>query len=122
MTRLWKIAFPSASRTATTYYSEEFSTELARGVRLFTNPTAGSGTLVVTVQHKDPISGTWADVTGASSSSISGTTMHVLTVHPQLTASANVNIAQPLSPSFRVKAVVATNPLTFSCAAVLTPN
>lgn len=119
MTRTYKIAYPSASRTATTYYSEEFSMEGKRGVRLFTTPTAGAGTLVVTVQHKDPLSGTWADVTGASSSSVSGTTMHVLTVHPNLVASTNVNVQQPMGPSFRVKAVVSTNPLTFSCAAVL---
>lgn len=120
MNRLIKTVLPSVSRGAGTYYSEEFSTECKRGLRLFTNPTAGGGNVTITVQVKDPLSGVWADITGAVSTAVSGTTMHVLTVHPTLTAAANVNVAQPIGPSFRVRAVVAAAALTFSVSAFLT--
>jgi hypothetical protein len=80
----------------------------ARGLRLTVDITAvaTTPTVDVKVQHADPTSGKSVDIVGASIAQQTGTGTVVLTLHPNLTASANVNVAQPIGAFVRVVSVV----------------
>lgn len=110
-------AFPSLSRAVDTHYSAEFDNSGGHfGAILFVDLTvrggAGTGTLTVTLQGYDYVSGKWFDlIVGSTLSSV--TTQQLLT-YPGATAVANSVGQWPLTSKFRVKAVVATAIVTFS--------
>lgn len=86
-----------------------------RGVKIFTNVTAISGagaSITVTIQGKDPVSGSYFNILSGTAISAVGT--QLLTVYPGLTASAN-SIASDLVPrTWRISYTLATN-TTISC-------
>lgn len=107
---------PSASRAVAAHNSSEFKNHNHAGIRLFVTTTAGAGNVTVKVQGKDPISGAWVDLTGATTAALSGTSTTALTVYPGLTAAANDKIDHHLGLTWRVVATVAVGDLTFSVA------
>ncbi len=112
----------SAARTATVN-SEDQENRGARGVRLFLNVSAASGTtptLDVKVQVKDPISDAFIDLPGAAfAQKTSASGLDELTIYPGVTVAANRAVSQPLSQRWRVVATIGgtTPSFTFSVAA-----
>lgn len=98
--------FPSASRVAAAYTSDEMFNPIARGVRLFTaNDAAGGSTATAKIQVKAPGSAVWVDLAGATTAALGSTTGSILTVYPGLTGiadAAGVTINQHLGTSWRV--------------------
>ncbi len=93
-----------------------------RGVVVSINVTAITGTsptLVVTLQGKDPVSGTY--YTLLASASITATGFSTLTVYPNAPATANVSEPLPLPWEWRVEtAITGTTPaVTASIGAVV---
>lgn len=83
---------------------------------------ANTPSVVFTVQNKDRISGKYVDVLSSAAKTGAGT--FTLSVHPALTAVANVASSALLSDIFRLKAVGGASAgatMTFSAAAVLVP-
>jgi hypothetical protein len=97
-----------------------------RGVTLFVDVSAGSGTsptLVVKLQEWIPGSaagaGEWVDITGATTAtiSVSGATQAQFTVYPGCIASANAYINRPLGEHWRYVATVGgTDTPTVTCS------
>lgn len=104
--------FPSASRAAAAYTSEEMFNPNAKGVRLFTaNDAAGGSTATAKIQVKAPGSGVWIDLAGATTAALGSTTGSILTVYPGLTGiadAAGVTINQHLGTSWRVVLTIGT--------------
>ena len=100
------------------YVSTEMHNFWAKGVDLFVDTTSsGSGTLAVKLQKKDPVSGTWFDVAGATTSTINDPADVNLTVYPGIAETANVSVSDHLGFIWRVHATVATASVTFSVGA-----
>lgn len=77
------------------------------GLLVFINITAISGTtptLTVTVEGKDPVSGTYYTI--LASAALNATGMTVLKIYPALTAAANTVANDILPQTFRVKSVI----------------
>lgn len=96
--------FASATRD-TTHNSEDFDNLSHLGVQLVVDITAetvgnSTHTVVVTIQGKDPASGKYYTLLQSASLTSTGTTL--LTVHPSVTASANVAAAHVLPRTWRV--------------------
>lgn len=88
-----------------------------RGVKLHIDVDAvvGGGSVDVKVQTKDPVSGTWVDLTSASTGAdTAGTTE--LTIYPGIAETANVSISDVLPKTWRVYATIVTS-ATFSVGA-----
>ena len=84
------VLFPSASRTATAYNSEEQFNPNCKGLRLFvTNDAAGGSTATVKIQVKDPVGDTWTDL-GVATAALGAVTGSILTVYPGVTGIADV--------------------------------
>ena len=101
-----QVIAPSAART-TTFTSQIFTNDplLYTGMMFFLNITASSGTpnLVVKVQYVDPITGTAVvDVPSGAFAAKTGTGQDTLVIHPAVTASANRQVASPLTGYFLV--------------------
>lgn len=118
------IVFPSLSRAAATYNSDELQNANRKGVRLFIDITnvGGAGTLIVKIQVKDPLTKNWADLTAATSVSFTATGTRTLTVYPGITvvaggANASTEISNFVSEAWRVVATVGTNAVVFSVGA-----
>jgi hypothetical protein len=111
--------FESASRVAATYTSDEIKNFEHLGVRLFINRTnvGGAGTVTAKIQVKDPVSGTWVDLTGAVTTALATVACSCLTVYPGLTVAANDKIDGHLGVTWRVSVTVATNAVIFSIGA-----
>lgn len=111
---------PSASYGTGATNSSEMANTRWRGVILYINTTAvgGAGTVVVKVQTKDPTSGTFVDLPGAATASITTNTETTLTVYPSVAESAGVDISDPLGHAWRIVATVGGNAVTFSVAGV----
>lgn len=77
-----------------------------------------SGTLVVTIQGKDPASGKYYDILASSSLASNATTR--LKVGPTIAASANATAQDYLPKTIRIKQVVGTAGSTYSIGASLT--
>jgi len=78
----------------------------------------------VKVQDYDRVSGKYTDIAGASIVQQTGVATVMLTVRPGLTASANVNVAQPIGSDVRVVIVVGNaggDSATFSVGGVWLP-
>lgn len=122
------VIFASAARTETAdptgdgagvYVSPPFSNDWAKGLDLFVDTTSsGSGTLTVKLQKRDPASGNWYDLPGATTVAINDPADVLLTVYPGITVAANVSVSNHLGHVWRVHATVATASVTFSIGAV----
>jgi hypothetical protein len=109
------IIFPSLSRAAAAYTSNEYFAGDAMGVRLYIDLTVvNGGTLIVKVQTKDPSSGNWTDMVGAVTTSLAAVATTTLTIEPGVTETANFDVAQSIGASWRVVATTATAAVTFS--------
>lgn len=109
------IIFPSASRAAAAYNSNEYFATDAMGVRLYIDLTVvNGGTLTVKIQTKDPLTGNWVDVPGATTTALAAVATTTLTLEPGVTETANVDVAQSIGTSWRVVATTAVAAVTFS--------
>jgi hypothetical protein len=106
--------FESASRVAAAYNSDDQSTSFAKGVIIFLNITALTGTLDLKIQAKDTVSGTYIDQPGCSLAQQAGTGIDILTVYPGIAETANVSVSDRLPKVWRVVCTVGTGPITFS--------
>ena len=98
--------FASSARTATENSSDQ-TNDNARGVRLFLDITAASGsspTLDVKVQTKDPVSDSYVDLTGAAFAQQNSTATLDLVVYPGIGETANRAVSDVLSSVWRVVA------------------
>jgi len=124
------VVFPSAIRLHTggvasdgVYDSDAFLNVDHKGVRLYINRTVATGTVTVSIQGKDPISGNWTPVAlDAVTSALSSAILTTLTIYPGITAAAGSATASTERSAFlpniwRVHAVVATNTTTWSISA-----
>ena len=101
------------------YTSEELHNFGARGVDIFINTTStGTGTVTVKLQKKDPASGTWFDIAGATSAAVADDADAYFTVYPGIAETANVSISDHIGLIWRAHATVATANVTFSVGAV----
>jgi hypothetical protein len=110
------VILPVAAYTAATYTSNPYSNYNYRGLRLYFNVTnANGGTLTVTVQVQDPVSGTW--VTDSSALEVSpgivANGVTTMLIYPGVNEVANKDIGYPLGMIWRISAVVATATMTF---------
>lgn len=100
------VIFPSASRTAAAYTSQEFVNPDVKGIRIFTsNDGAGGSTATVKIQVKMPGTTNWTDLAGAATAALGAVTGSLLTVYPGLTGiadAAGVTINQHLGLSWRL--------------------
>jgi hypothetical protein len=111
------IIFPSLSRAAATYNSNEYFNADARGLRIYVDITVnagGTGTVIAKIQTKDPVSGNWLDQAGAVTASLSSVATTSLTIYPGVTETANVDVAESLGTQWRVSVTVGTQAVTFS--------
>lgn len=98
--------FASSARTATENSGDQ-TNDNARGVRLFLDITAASGsspTLDVKVQTKDPVSGSYVDLTGAAFAQQTGTATLDLAIYPGIGETSNRAVSDVLSSVWRVVA------------------
>jgi len=95
-----------------------------RGVWLYLNVTAGSGTtptLDVKLQRQEPAGDAWLDIAGAVFVQATGTTTDQLTVYPTMTAAANDVVREHIGGAFRAVATIGgtTPSFTFTLAGYL---
>jgi hypothetical protein len=112
----------SGAAPAGTYVTPDLQNLSHRGIKLYINISAVSGTgptLTVTIQGKDPVSGQYFTVLVSVALATTGET--VLTVYPGLAATANVGANDVLPATWRVQALVAgtTPTVTATIAASL---
>ena len=112
--------FASAARTATAN-SGDLENRTARGVRLWLNITAASGTtptLDIKLQWKDPLSGLYFDIPGANFPQKTGTGTDDLTVYPGIAETATEAISDVIPRGWRAVATIGgtTPSFTFSLA------
>ncbi len=106
------IIFPSLSRLAAAYTSQEFTNPGARGIRIFTsNDAAGGSTATVKVQVRMPGTTNWTDLAGAATAALGSVTGSLITIYPGLTGiadSAGITINQHLGTSWRIVLTIGT--------------
>lgn len=122
------VLFPSASRSesddlhglgAGIYVTDELHNFNARGVALFFNATAGTGTVVMKIQIKDPASGEWFDLNNATTGTFdSDPTDGALLIYPGQQNNTNLTINVVLPMIWRVHVTVATAARTFSVGGI----
>lgn len=81
----------------------------AKGVRLFLNITAKTGTsptLDVKVQVKNQLTGTYVDLAGGAFAQQNNVAHVMLTVYPGIAETANVSVSDLISPIWRVVGTV----------------
>lgn len=111
----------SAARTSTTN-SADLVNYNARGVRIFLDITAASGTtptLDLKVQSKDALSAAYVDDPGSTLAQKTGVSTDELTIYPGVTTSANRARSAPLPRTWRVVCTIGgtTPSFTFSVGA-----
>lgn len=105
----------SAQGTGTVTSADQLNVN-GRGLKVFINITAiTAGSLTVTIQGKDVISGTYYTI--LASAALAATGFTVLTVYPGATTTANVSIPDNLPRTWRISSVVATGPVTATVGA-----
>lgn len=106
------VIFPSASRSASAYTSQEFVNQGAKGIRIFTtNDGAGSSTATVKVQVRMPGTTNWTDLAGAATAALAAVTGSIITIYPGLTGiadAAGITINQHLGDSWRLVLTIGT--------------
>lgn len=114
------IIFPAASRSNTVdsgvYVSPAYANGAASGLRLFIDVTDRhtNGTLTIKVQSQDPASLNWADLPLATTAAIAATGTTIITIHPGVAETTNVDICTPLGGMWRLHVTVATAFMDFS--------
>lgn len=113
------LIFPSLQRAAATYVSDEIFNPNCKGVRLYINRTAMTGTAAVSVEGRDPVTDTWFVITGATTAALTTAIGTTLTLYPGITAAAgsattSTEVSTFLPCSWRVKIIVATDVTTLS--------
>ena len=116
------IVIPPLARTATGTGPVIPAPSVDKGLTLFLNVSAASGTsptLDCKVQQLDVISGGWFDVAGASFPQVATTVNLALTIFPGAASQANVSVNGTIRNQFRVAyAIGGTTPsFTFSIGA-----
>ena len=109
-------ALALTAQGAGTVNGTTFINAMGRGVRATINITAKSGTIsaVFDIEAYDPASGTYTALLTSAALTANGTT--VLTVHPDLAASANLIAQNLVGEQFRVKLVSGTGSTpSFNC-------
>jgi hypothetical protein len=103
----------------TSQNSPDLTNADARGVKVFVNLTsAGTGSITVAVQAKDPASGAY--VTLLASAAIVANGLTLLTVYPGLPATANVSANDVLPRQWRVAVTAGNaNPMNYTVGACL---
>lgn len=115
------------STTATVTFNSDIQTNFeAKGIRLSLNVSAISGTsptLDVKLQHKDPVSGTWIDITGAAFAQKTSTGTDDLVIYPGITSTANRRVSDALPKTWRAVCTIGgTGPsVTFSLGGCYIP-
>lgn len=77
----------------------------ARGVKVFIKTGsfgASESTMVVNVQVKDPVNGTYYTVLSSPAAGLSASSTYILTVYPGITVTANVSASDVISRTWRV--------------------
>tara|TARA_R100000963_G_C4607021_1_gene78717 strand:- start:184 stop:585 length:402 start_codon:yes stop_codon:yes gene_type:complete len=101
--------FTSAARTATANSDDIVAPSTAKGVRLFLDITAASGsspTLDVKVQAKDPLGGLYVDMVGAAFAQQNSTANLDLVIYPGVAASSNRRVSDIIPKNWRVVATL----------------
>ena len=102
--------FASAARTATTTNSSDQSNDpQQKGVRLFLDLTAVSGTsptLDLKLQVKDPVSAKYEDMAGAAFAQKTSTGQDIITIYPGIAETADESISDILGSVWRVVATI----------------
>lgn len=113
--------FASAARTATTTNSSDQDNDpQQKGVRLFLDITAVSGTsptLDVKLQVKDPVSAKYEDMAGAAFAQKTGTGQDIITIYPGIAETADESVSDILGSTWRIVATIggtATPTFTYS--------
>lgn len=111
--------FPASAQVPGTYASTDQKNWLHKGIQLVIDITAngGTGTLTVTIEGRDPVTGKYYTLLASSALAAVATT--TLTVYPSVAATANVSAPNVLPTTWRVKGVVATNNVTATIGASL---
>lgn len=109
-----------------TFNGEDFTNKGHRGINLFLDITAKSGTsptLDIKLQAKDPTSGNYFDVPGAAFAQKTTTGQAMLTIYPGIGETANVSVSDVLAAIYRFVATIGgtTPSFTFSLSANLKP-
>lgn len=108
-----------------TAVSQSITTEGFTGGLFFLDYSAGTGTVTsftVALQTYDKTSAQWVLIPGASFAAVSTTTTLTLSVHPAITAAANVAVSQLLGGTVRARIVglaIGTASATLKLSAVL---
>jgi hypothetical protein len=105
----------TGSLAAGTYVSEDMRNDFRRGLKLIVDAPAGTGTITVTIQGKDPLSGKYYTILASAALAVGSTT--VLLIYPGATAAANLIANDVLPSTWRVSVVIATNPVTATIGA-----
>ena len=110
------ITLINASAVSATQTSADQLNVNARGVKITLNVTTiGTGSLVTTIQVKDPVSGVYTTV--LTSAAVTTNTSATYTVYPGITATANVSASDILTRTWRVS-VAGANVSTFTVGAM----
>ena len=114
------VGFPPQVAQTGTFTSPDIRNVVASGVKVVLDMTAaGSGSVVLTIQGKDPGSGNYYTLlAGAAVASI---TTKVYTVHPSIPVVANVSAANVLPEVWRVTVSGNGSPTTFTVGATMVP-
>jgi hypothetical protein len=117
--------FPSAAYGVGTTNSAEMDNPSAKGVRLFINTTvtAGGATVLVSIQTKDQISGSWSNTPdSATTISITSNVLTTLTVYPGIAETVPgttvTEVSDHLGTPWRVVLVVGTATATLSVSGI----
>lgn len=118
------IILPSAARTTGTYTSDEMFNPVCKGVKVYIDITVDNGgTVVVSLQSRDPNSDKWVTLTGGTTATLATATQtRTLTLYPGIDSSAgsattNTEASNFLPVSWRIVTVVGTATVTFSIGA-----
>lgn len=117
----WSSSILATTITATAATTDQTNYD-ARGVTIYLNITAASGTsptLDVKLQIKDPVSGTYIDIPGAAFAQKTGTGSDSLTIYPGISETANRKASMVLPRTWRAVATIGgtTPSFTFSLGA-----
>lgn len=92
-----------SSATAQTVNGPDITNVWGTSAKFFINISVGTGaspTTTVTIQGKDPVSGTYYTI--LASTALAGVTTKLLTIGPGITASANTAVSDFMPPVFRI--------------------
>ncbi len=107
----------SANAVSSTQTSADQVNSYARGIKVFLKVSQlGTGSLVLTIQAKDPTSGQYATL--LVSLAVTDTNLHVYTVYPGITPTANVAVSDVVPKTWNVT-VSGANNTSFTVGACL---